>query len=155
VPHPPFSRTSAITKNFQAIGSTNLPLPAAPALFFAVLVTAALWLNELFGPWLLFCDRVDSDTNLFARIAVTDLTTGDIVVSDRLLFLKGLAAGSGASLGVVWGWRFDQVPGLVDSCRFSLYHLFHRDKYASTFFATVSHQSSWLPLNPTFGRTGL
>jgi hypothetical protein len=141
VPHPPFSRiVSGVTKYIFAgwLGKSS-SYRIAPALFFAILVSAMfLWMRAVFcvatGLFAAFALVAIPNIFGFAHIAVTDLPLASMWFLTAFCFWKGLhdwkwSVGCGLAWGLALATKF---PAILIPIPLILWaHLFYRNRYAN------------------------
>lgn len=147
VPHPPFSRIlSGLTREFfSSFVDKFIAYRLAPALFFALLVTAMyLWMTSLFnratGIFSALTLAVIPNLFGFAHFAVTDMPLTAMWFFTAYCFWKGLKDWRWSFLlGVVWGLALStKFPALVIPIPLLLWaHLYHRPLYANNLFSMV------------------
>jgi hypothetical protein len=141
VPHPPFSRiVSGVTKYIFAgwLGKSS-SYRIAPALFFAILVSAMfLWMRAVFcvatGLFAAFALVAIPNIFGFAHIAVTDLPLASMWFLTAFCFWKGLhdwkwSVGCGLAWGLALATKF---PAILIPIPLILWaHIFYRNRYAN------------------------
>jgi hypothetical protein len=147
VPHPPFSRIISGIAHLWLYPSLDkfVSYRAAPALFFAVLLTVTyLWLKELFGELtgIFSAMAILLMPNLFAfaHMAVTDLPLASFWFVTTYAFWKGIKNWVWSIvLGVVWGFALaTKFPAVLIPIPLVVWaQIFQRNRYTNNIFTML------------------